>query len=304
MLWLDSTKLNVKESTYARYYHLITHHILPNLGQYEISRISTALIEAYIHTLLTSGRIDGTGGLSAKTVSDILVILKSTFAYAKCEGHLVLCNLERISVKKEPSPLRILTEAERATLEKELLQEMDLYKFGILLSLYTGIRIGELCALKWKCFDFDAGVLHIQETMQRIQNTEPSQTKKTKVIITAPKSRCSVRCIPLPFGILELAARLRATPEAFVLTGKSAVYAEPRTMQNHFKKCLQQCGLEPLHYHVLRHTFATRCVELGFEIKSLSEILGHANVNITLNRYVHSSLELKKTNMDKLKLIV
>ena len=117
--------------------------------------------------------------------------------------------------------------------------------------------------------------------------------------ITKPKSQCSIRDIPIPEVLLPYLDSKRSTDE-YVLTGRSDIYVEPRTMQNHFKRILKQCDIEDVNFHVLRHTFATRCIELGFDIKSLSEILGHANVNITLNRYVHPSMDLKQQNMSKL----
>ena len=144
------------------------------------------------------------------------------------------------------------------------------------------------------------GVLNVRKTMQRIQNTGTGETTKTKVVITEPKSLCSIRTIPLPTFISDFAQLYAVSPRAFILSGDSERYVEPRTMQNRFKRYVKESGIANANFHALRHTFATRCVEVGFELKSLSEILGHANVNITLNRYVHSSLELKHINMNKL----
>lgn len=298
--WLNSSKINTKESTYARYTHLINSHIKPYLGKYPLSRISTQLIEGYIEQQLVSGRLDKTGGLSAKTVTDILTIIKSTMDYARYNNLPVACNLGKLNVKKKEKEMRVFSQVEQEALIRVLVDEMDLYKFGVLLSLYTGIRIGELCALKWEDFDLYGSELKVRKTMQRIQNTENGAPSKTKVIITEPKSSCSIRTIPLPLFITDIAKKYAATPRAFILTGDSKRYIEPRTMQNRFKKYVNESGIENANFHTLRHTFATRCVEVGFEIKSLSEILGHANVNITLNRYVHSSLELKHINMNKL----
>lgn len=177
---------------------------------------------------------------------------------------------------------------------------MNIYKFGVLLSLYTGIRIGELCSLQWQDFSSCGDVLSVRKTIQRVQNTNSTADRKTKVIITEPKSQCSKRDIPIPTFLMEYIRRFRAEDSAFVLSGQQEKYVEPRTMQNHFKRYIKQSGIAPAGFHALRHTFATRCVEVGFEIKSLSEILGHSSVTITLNRYVHSSFELKANNMNKL----
>lgn len=298
--WLNSSKINTKESTYARYTHLINTHIRPYLGTYPLSSISTQHIEGHIEQLLENGRLDNTGGLSAKTVTDILTVIKSTMEYARYNNLPVACNLGKLYVKKKEKEMRVFSQAEQAALIQVLVSEMDLYKFGVLLSLYTGIRVGELCALKWEDLNLIDGVLNVRKTMQRIQNTGTGATTKTKVVITEPKSLCSIRTIPLPAFISDFAQLYAVSPRAFILSGDSERYVEPRTMQNRFKGYVKESGIANANFHALRHTFATRCVEVGFELKSLSEILGHANVNITLNRYVHSSLELKHINMNKL----
>ena len=158
----------------------------------------------------------------------------------------------------------------------------------------------ELCALKWENISLENATLKVQKTLQRIQETNKGASTKTKIVITEPKSKCSIRDIPIPKFLVEIARQFLDSPKAYILTGDKSKYVEPRTMQNHFKQFVDACGIEDANFHALRHTFATRCIELGFEIKSLSEILGHANVNITLNRYVHSSFDLKSANMNKL----
>jgi len=297
--WLHSMNLNTKESTQARYAHLIATHIKPQLGAYEVSQLSTEVIENFIEQQLMDGRLDNKGGLSSKTVIDILTVIKSTIEYARYKELPVICNLNRLSIKKKEKEMRVLSQAEQEALTKILVNDIDRYKFGVLLSLYTGIRIGELCALQWEDFCISQTTLRIRKTMQRIQDLGNGSIAKTKIVITEPKSQCSVREIPLPPFILDVARQFISNPKAFILTGNDR-YVEPRTMQNRFKSYIKESGIDDANFHALRHTFATRCVEVGFEIKSLSEVLGHANVNITLNRYVHSSFELKSSNMNKL----
>lgn len=171
---------------------------------------------------------------------------------------------------------------------------------GVYLCLFTGIRIGELCALQWKDISFDDNTLKIGRTLQRLQCTDNSSLAKTKIIITEPKSPAASRCIPLPDFLVNTIKPFAGAPQSFILSGSSKKVIEPRTMQNHFKKYLVESKVECANFHSLRHTFATRCVEIGFEIKTLSEILGHSSVKITLDRYVHSSMEQKKANMKKL----
>lgn len=301
--WLQSTRINVKESTYMRYKHLSDKHIVPFLGKYPLSKISSQLVERFVDEKLKSGRIDGQGGLSPKTVTDMLTIIKSSMDYGSYNGFPISCNLSKISVKKKEKEMRVLTIQEQKCLTNVLLDVTDLSKLGILLSLYTGIRIGELCALRWENLSVESKTLRVRETMQRIQSSEVSEKTKTKIVITEPKSKCSIRDIPLPDFLLDIIREHQGFPKAFVLTGDRNRYIEPRTMQNHFQRYVKECGIDKANYHSLRHTFATRCVEVGFEIKSLSEILGHANVNITLNRYVHSSFDLKCNNMNKLTIV-
>lgn len=301
--WLQSTRINIKESTYARYSHLIDTHIRSQLGKYQISKISTQLIEGFIENLLSCGRVDNNGGLSAKTVTDILTIVKSTIDYARYNNLVVSCNLSKMTIKKKDKEMRVLCQSEQDALIRVLIADMDLYKFGVLLSLYTGIRIGELCALQWEDLSITNSTLKVRKTMQRIQETNIGASSKTKIIITEPKSDCSIRDIPLPSFLVEIARQFRDHPKAYILSGERGKYIEPRTMQNRFKTYVKESGISDANFHSLRHTFATRCVEVGFELKSLSEVLGHSNVNITLNRYVHSSFELKYSNMNKLAFI-
>lgn len=300
--WLQSSRTNIKESTFAKYSHIIDSHIRPALGQFPLGKISTQLIESFIQQQLLTGRLDGKGGLSPKTVTDMLTIIKESIGYAQDNGIAAICNPKRVTVKKKEREMRVLTLLEEEALVRVLMDDIDQYKFGVMLSLYTGIRIGELCALQWENLCVSSATLKVRKTMQRIQDKNVGATSKTKVIITEPKSQCSIRDIPLPVFILDLARRFESSPRAFVLSGDKSRYVEPRTMQNRFKQYVRDSGIADANFHTTRHTFATRCVEVGFDIKTLSEILGHANVNITLNRYVHSSFDLKCSNMNKLSL--
>ncbi len=298
--WLQSTRMSIKESTFAKYCQLIDSHIKPALGQYAISKISTKLVESFVQQQLLAGRLDGQGGLSPKTVTDMLTIIKASIDYAQDNGMAVNCNTQKLSIKKRDKEMRVLTPQEQIALVRVLLDDTDLCKFGVMLSLYTGIRIGELCALQWENLCLSTSTLKVRKTIQRIQDRNVGAATKTKVIITEPKSQCSIRDIPLPAFLTELAQRFEAAPKAYVLSGDKGKYLEPRTMQNRFKRYVSEAKIGDANFHATRHTFATRCVEVGFDIKTLSEILGHANVNITLNRYVHSSYELKCSNMSKL----
>ena len=298
--WLDSKKLSVKESTFKRYQNMIQQHIEPYFRSICVNKISNSTVEEFVRYMLTSGRIDGKGGLSSKTVADIVVVLKEIIKFSQYRGINIECNMALISLKKTAKEMRVLSISEEKKLVSVLQNEMDRSKMGVYLCLFTGIRIGELCALQWKDISFDDNTLKIGRTLQRLQCAENSSLAKTKIIITEPKSPAASRCIPLPDFLVNTIKPFAGAPQSYILSGSSKKVIEPRTMQNHFKKYLAESEVECANFHSLRHTFATRCVEIGFEIKTLSEILGHSSVKITLDKYVHSSMEQKKANMKKL----
>lgn len=168
-----------------------------------------------------------------------------------------------------------------------------------MITLYGGLRIGEICALQWKDIHFDTGTIHITKTIIRIQELDPYSNTRTKLLITHPKTTSSHRIIPMPSFIMATLKDYQQSPDDFILTG-TRKHLEPRSCLARYKRILRQAGLESFTFHTLRHTFATRCVESGFDAKSLSEILGHTNVNTTLQRYVHPSMELKRAQMERL----
>lgn len=299
--WLRTKRLGVKESTYIRYRNTIENHIKPDLGKYPISKISTSLMEQFVSHKLQDGRIDGSGGLSPKSMSDIMVIVKESFKYAQSYGVIVICSFERIVFKKNAQEMRVLSLLEEKRLLSVLFKDFDRYKLGVFICLYTGIRIGELCALQWKNISFSENAIKIEHTMQRLQSEDLNALQKTRIIVTEPKSYAALRTIPLPEFVIDVIKPFAGSPNAYVLSGESKTIIEPRTMQNRFKAYLDEGKIEDANFHSLRHTFATRCIEAGFDVKTLSEILGHSSVKITLDKYVHSSMQLKRNNMEKLK---
>lgn len=293
--WLLINRHKVKESTYTKYVSMVNNHIKSRLGDYLVQGLSTVTVENFTHELIYEK------GLSPKTVKDILVILHSILDYAKKETPRATPNVKFIYPKVERKEMRVLSREEQDRLVSYLLDELDECKFGVLLALLTGMRIGEICALRWKNIVLEDGIIKVCSTMQRIRDLDGGTEAKTRVVISDPKTETSARVIPLTdYSIRLCRERKNDNPEAFVLTGDPLNYMEPRRLQYRFKRYTFDCGLDGVHFHTLRHTFATRCVEVGFEIKSLSEILGHANPKITLERYVHSSIELKRDNMKKL----
>lgn len=315
--WLDMEKVNVKESSYSRYKRIVFKYLNPYFDDMRIEHISNESIREYILYLTKYGRLDGNGGLSNKTASDIIAVLKSIIKYA-AQNHIpVQCLTNNIKLKKNVKDIQVIDRKEQEILTEYLCYNTNLTKLGVLISLYTGMRIGELCALKWSDINFEENFIEVTKTLQRIENFSNSSNsynsinnpdyinntgnrRKTKVIIGKPKSASSIRIIPLPGFLKDILCDFKTKGSAFVLTGNSRKFIEPRTMQARFKNIIADCGITQINFHVLRHTFATRCVEIGFDIKSLSEILGHSNVNMTLNKYVHSSFDMKRDNMEKL----
>lgn len=296
--WLLQTKPQLKPASIARYTNILKLYLLPRFGEQAIYDISRSDVYNFANELLTEGGVHSKG-LAPKTVNSILSVVKIIFNYASSENGYTVANIRNVCVKQPVKQPRILSRAEQRILSDYLKDNLNPCNTGILLSLYTGMRIGEICALKWEDVYFPESFINVHRSMQRIQlMDDPCQ--KTEVQILRPKSVCSIRQIPIMTELIMLLENQKCENDAFVLTGSAQKYIEPRCLENYFKSVLKLCGLRDINFHVLRHTFATRCVEQGFDIKSLSEILGHSNVNITLNRYVHPSMELKQKNMSML----
>ena len=292
--WIQISKNRLKDSTYMKYCMILDRHIKPKLGGCHPLGITNEMIDEFTEELL-NGK-----GLAPKTVKDILVLLRAILKYTEKQFPRVFPVIEINYPRDVKKEMRVLSIEEQKIFIQYLMVDMDECKFGILLALYTGIRIGELCALQWENISVNEGTIKIASTMQRIKNMNTDNDTKTKIIIDSPKTDKSVRTIPITDHLIELCKQMEPkNKKAFVLTG-SFRYMEPRTLQYRFKKYMDECKLEGLHFHTLRHTFATRCVEVDFDIKSLSEILGHSTTTITLERYVHSSMNLKRSNMNKL----
>lgn len=292
--WANNKKMTVKESTYAKYRYNISHYILPTLGNLKLGNITMQKINVFLCKTLFEKQ-----SLSNKTISDVFSLIKNSLLYAKNCGVNIDFNIEKAKIKGQKKEMRVLSVSEQSVLTRFLLENTDRCKFGVLLCMYTGMRIGELCALKWKNVNCEERKIIIAGTAQRIFDNSLSKNK-TKVIISPPKTVSSVREIPIPDCLLNTATAFRQDGECFVLSGCPDKITEPRIVQYRFKQYLQKCKIDDANFHSLRHTFATRCIESGVDIKSLSEILGHSDVSVTLNKYVHSSFELKAANINKL----
>lgn len=306
--WLDFKTSQIKESTFNKYKITLEQYLFPYIGTADVTQVSKQDIEKLSATLLSEGKRDGTG-MAPKTVSDTISILNNVLSYAADHGYPVKTGVGTVRIRQTQRELTVFSREEQKRLSKYLIENTSLRNLGILLSLFTGLRIGEVCALRWENINLKSQTLYVCQTLQRlypagemgkdVYSKAERSTAKTYISISTPKSSCSIRTIPIPNHLSMILTEYEQAA-GFLLTGKETDFIEPRSYQNYFKKILGDCGIKETHFHVLRHTFATRCVELGFDVKTLSEILGHANVTITMNRYVHPSLDTKRNNMELL----
>lgn len=300
-LWLESNRIKQKSQTYYKYLQIIDSHIVPSLGNISLSKLNYIIINQFITEKATAGRLDQKGGLSPSYIQTMCFIINSTLSF--CVENVFCSPIfgKMVRPSKQRKDIRILSFDEQKRLEENLFTDINETKIGMLLSLYAGLRVGEVCGLKWKNIDLEKGVIHIENSVERIKNIdEKFDSPKTVLILSDTKSETSNRIIPIPINLKQILESNKKNSNHFILEGKTHPFADPRTLQYAFKKCLNECALPDINYHALRHTFATRCVEAGVDVKSLSEILGHSNVNITLNTYVHSTLEQKRLQMEKL----
>ena len=245
----------------------------------------------YVENLLTF--------LSPTSAKNTLGVFKSILRFSQSKyGYRF--NFDFVAIPKaHTEELRVLSKQEKNKLEKYCKKNNTLRDIEILICLNTGLRIGEICALKWDCIDLDKHCIKVKKTMQRIYN---KNDKKSVVKEDIPKTQKSVRTIPMSTKLYDILKPLKKSfsPNCYFLTGSEYNYIEPRNYQYMFKKCLEDCKIKDFHFHQLRHTFATDCINVGMDTKSLSEILGHANVKVTLDKYVYSSFKSKKKYLEKL----
>lgn len=292
--WLRLSKSKIRESTYIKYETIIKKHIKPKLGGCFPAAVTTGVVDDFSKELLFEDE------LSVKSVRDILVVLHGVLKYTAANFPGIVSVVQINYPKESRKEMRVLSREEQERFVKHLITDMDACKFGVLLMLLTGMRIGELCALRWNNINLHEQTIRITATLQRLRDTSAEDQSHTRVVIGAPKSDTSARTIPMTDHAVDLCRRADVKNTAAYILTETESFMEPRALQYRIEKYTRECGLEGVHAHTLRHTFATRAVEVGFEIKSLSEVLGHATTTITLERYVHSSMELKRSNMDKL----
>ncbi len=280
--WLAEIENKNKRSTYVKYNFIYKKYLYTSFGNYRMNEINNQIIQKAISQ-----------ELSESITKSIYCVVNQILNYTSKRYGIALIKLNKENQKVKHKPVDVLTKIEQTKLFSILYYNMDVYKAAIILCLHTGLRIGELCALKWKDVDLENKLMYIQRTVQRIAVCK--KEKKTELLETAPKSEYSKREIPIPKYIVELLLSFNHDKK-YIFGGNKPM--EPRTLQYHFKKYLQDAKIPSKNFHILRHTFATNCIEGGSDVKSLSEILGHSDVQITLNRYVHPSIEAKRRYLE------
>ena len=276
--WLSAAKVRLKISTLCNYQMKLDKHILPYFTKQQFASITASDIQKFIEVKLNSG-------LSAKYVADIVAVMKIMSKYICRVHNLTDVISDAVMPKREKKELSLFTDNQQKILCEYLKNNICNSSLCIMISLFMGLRIGEVCGLKWCDIDFEKSILTVRRTVQRI-NTGHG----TKLHIGSPKTASSRRSIPVPDCIMSFLKMLKNKDELFILSG-SRNPSEPRNLQRKFKTVLKKINLPYINYHSLRHMFATNCISLGFDVKTLSAILGHSSVETTLNRYVHSSFD-------------
>jgi len=291
-LWLADRYPHVKHSSHACYTALVERHIIPRLGTIPVRELSVQKLEQYLADMKKRGRKDQKGGLSPKTISDIFFVLKSALKLAKRQhGYTDVNGIMEIKGPTVPKRrIEVFGEYEISRMSELLLANWDRNHASLFLALNTGIRLGELCGLQWSDFDIHENDVRISRNVQRIHTG-----KGTRLIIQKPKTDSSERIIPLHPRLLQMLVELRQSDDAraYVLSGTNHPL-DPRTVQYRFRKFLKDNNLTIRNFHVLRHSFASRCIEKGMDVKCLSEILGHSNIKTTMQLYVHPSMAKKR----------
>ena len=293
--WLGERSAYLKEATMEHYRIAARNHILPVLGAYPLAALGEAQIQEAVLDWTVCGRCDGSGGLSVKTVRGLVTIIKHSLRCAAKEGLIALPTLDiHYPEQAAPQKLRVLSRTEQALLMQHIYLNLTPKNLGILFCMYTGLRIGELCALRWEDIDMEERVVHVRHTTQRIFHSTQEGSGWTELVTTSPKTRSSMRTVPLSTMLYPVLCRMHPGDGAcYLLTGRQRS-TEPRTYRDYYNRLLAKLGLPHVHFHGLRHTFATRLIENGADYKTVSELLGHATVNVTLNLYVHPQMEQKR----------
>ncbi|EEC90576.1 tyrosine-type recombinase/integrase [Holdemanella biformis] len=290
--WKEEKKKYVKKSTYAAYQLLIQNHIKPYFG--DLYEVNEEKVQQFVFDKLDAG-------LSEKTIRDIIIVLKMILKFGIKNGYLEYIQIDaKFPSKQEKKELDVLSKADQKKFMEHLRNNFTFKNLGIFICLSTGMRIGEICGLRWCDVDTAEGVIKVRHTLQRIYIIE-GETRHTELLLDTPKTANSVRDIPMSSELLKMLKSLnKVVNENYYVISNDIKPIEPRTYRNYYKKLCKQLDIPELKFHGLRHSFATRCIESKADYKTVSVLLGHSNISTTLNLYVHPNKEQKKKTIDKM----
>lgn len=290
--WKEEKKKYVKKSTYAAYQLLIQNHIKPYFG--DLYEVDEEKVQQFVFDKLDAG-------LSEKTIRDIIIVLKMILKFGIKNGYLEYVQIDaKFPSKQEKKDLDVLSKADQKKFMEHLRNNFTFKNLGIFICLSTGMRIGEICGLRWCDVDTAEGVIKVRHTLQRIYIIE-GETRHTELLLDTPKTANSVRDIPMSSELLKMLKSLnKVVNENYYVISNDIKPIEPRTYRNYYKKLCKQLDIPELKFHGLRHSFATRCIESKADYKTVSVLLGHSNISTTLNLYVHPNKEQKKKTIDKM----
>jgi len=291
--WLENyVKTSVKERTYAKYADIVEIRLIPYLGGYELKDLTPLIVQRYTTELLHHGNLNTGRGLSPNTVNLIIAVVQSSMVAAYSVG---LTNEYKMDKIKRPrvqeKQIACFSPSEQKMIEQAVLTDKRGKMIGVLICLYTGLRVGELLALEWTDIDFSKNELKVNKTCY---------DKGKSRITTAPKTTSSVRVIPIPKQLVPILKQRKKQCKSQYVISENGTYISIRSYQRSFELLLKRLGIPHQGFHSLRHTFATRALECGMDVKTLSEILGHKNATVTLNRYAHSLMDHKRDMMNRL----
>ncbi|MGM0337511.1 tyrosine-type recombinase/integrase [Enterococcus sp. AZ007] len=281
--WLKDIQQEVKPATYSSYEYKLKQYVFPYIGETYLNEITEETGKHLIQLWRTKG-------LEVSTMQVILRITVQCLTAAKQKDYLKENPFLSLKLPKKPrKTIRSLNKQEQRKLEKVALAEKNQTGLPTYLALHTGLRIGEIAALRWKDIDFERNLITVSHTYQRISLS--AKGKRTQLMIGSTKTESGTRSIPMSQSLREqLLRHQRQTKGAFVFLTKSHPM-EPRLLTYHFHRIRKKCGLEDIHFHQLRHTFATRCLEAQSDILSVSALLGHNSTKLTLDTYADSMTE-------------
>lgn len=296
--WLENyVQPSAKQRTYTRYKEIVEQHINPKLGELELCEIAPYTLQCYVTELLQSGNLRTGKGLSANSVNSIITVIQNTLKTAYSLG--LISDYVGDKIKRPRTiekKIECFSVSEQKKIEYYILNGENASLLGVVLCLYTGLRIGELLALEWADIDMRKGELLVNKTCYYGKDENNVFSRITDV----PKTQSSIRTIPIPKQLMPhlREAKKKSRSTHIVSNGENLIAI--RSYQRSFSALLKKLNIPHRGFHSLRHTFATRALECGMDIKTLSEILGHKNPTVTLNRYAHSLMEHKKEMMNRL----